>query len=65
MDFELTADQQSIRALARELADAEIAPHAGDWDREQRFPDELIPKLKARGFRGKFIVPLPTPRIVA
>jgi hypothetical protein len=27
--------------------------------------DELIPKLKGRGYRGKFIVPLPEPRIVA
>lgn len=26
--------------------------------------DELIPKLKAKGFRGKFIVPLPGPRVV-
>jgi hypothetical protein len=25
--------------------------------------DELIPKLKEKGFRGKFIVPLPTPEI--
>ena len=25
--------------------------------------DELIPKLKARGYQGKFIVPLPEPRI--
>jgi hypothetical protein len=26
--------------------------------------DELIPKLKARGYQGKFIVPLPEPRII-
>ncbi|MFQ5923752.1 MAG: class I SAM-dependent methyltransferase [Anaerolineales bacterium] len=27
--------------------------------------DELMPKLTAKGFKGEFIVPLPTPRIVA
>lgn len=26
--------------------------------------DELVPKLRQKGFRGKFIVPLPTPTIV-
>ena len=26
--------------------------------------DELIPKLRAKGFRGQFIVPLPEPRLV-
>ena len=26
--------------------------------------DELIPKLKAKGYHGKFIIPLPEPRIV-
>ncbi|MDX2227617.1 MAG: class I SAM-dependent methyltransferase [Verrucomicrobiae bacterium] len=26
--------------------------------------DELIPKLRQKGYRGKFIVPLPTPKIV-
>ncbi len=26
--------------------------------------DELIPKLRARGYRGQFIVPLPEPRLV-
>jgi hypothetical protein len=27
--------------------------------------EELMPKLRARGFRGDFLVPLPTPRIVS
>jgi len=27
--------------------------------------EELMPKLKAKGYRGDFIIPLPTPRIVA
>lgn len=26
--------------------------------------DELMPKLRSRGFKGKFIVPLPTPRVI-
>jgi hypothetical protein len=25
--------------------------------------DELIPKLRENGYRGKFIVPLPVPRV--
>ena len=27
--------------------------------------DELMPKLRKRGFRGDFLVPLPTPRVVS
>jgi hypothetical protein len=27
--------------------------------------DELIPKITAKGFTGKYIVPLPVPRVVA
>src|ERR687895_2923070 len=52
MDFELTADQREIRALARDLADAEIAPNATQWDRDHRFPDELYPKLAEIGLMG-------------
>jgi len=52
VDFQLSADQLAIQALARELADAEIAPNAAEWDRDQRFPDELIPKLAELGLMG-------------
>jgi alkylation response protein AidB-like acyl-CoA dehydrogenase len=52
VDFDLTADQLAIQALAREFADAEIAPHAGEWDREHRFPDELVPRLAELGLLG-------------
>jgi hypothetical protein len=27
--------------------------------------DELMPKLRARGFKGEFLIPLPTPRVVS
>jgi alkylation response protein AidB-like acyl-CoA dehydrogenase len=52
MHFEPTADQRAIQTLTRELAEAEIAPHAAGWDREHRFPDELLPKLAELGLMG-------------
>jgi alkylation response protein AidB-like acyl-CoA dehydrogenase len=52
MDFALTAEQQAIQALARELAESEIVPSASAWDREHRFPDELYPKLAELGLMG-------------
>ncbi len=52
MDFDLTAEQREIQALAREVADAEIAPHAAEWDREHRFPLEVIARLGELGLMG-------------
>ena len=52
MDFELTADQKEIQALAREFAQAEIEPHAAQWDREHHFPKELFGKLAELGLMG-------------
>jgi alkylation response protein AidB-like acyl-CoA dehydrogenase len=49
MDFELSAEQREIQALAREVAEAEIEPHAADWDREHRFPRELYDRLAEIG----------------
>ena len=52
MDFELTPEQREIQAVAREFARAEIEPHAGEWDREHRFPAEIYPKLAELGLMG-------------
>ena len=52
MDFELSADQREIQALAREFAQAEIEPNAAEWDREHGFPRELFGKLAELGFMG-------------
>jgi alkylation response protein AidB-like acyl-CoA dehydrogenase len=52
VDFELTPEQREIKTLAREFGDAEIEPHAADWDREHRFPRDLYPKLAELGLMG-------------
>ncbi|MGB2952709.1 MAG: acyl-CoA dehydrogenase [Gaiellaceae bacterium] len=52
MDFELAPEQREIQALAREFAQAEIEPHAAEWDREHRFPRELFGKLAELGLMG-------------
>jgi alkylation response protein AidB-like acyl-CoA dehydrogenase len=52
VDFGLGADQREIQALAREIAQAEIAPHAAQWDREHRFPRELFDRLGGLGLMG-------------
>lgn len=50
--WELTAEQQAIRELARSFADEQIAPSAADWDREHRFPRELYSKMGELGLMG-------------
>ena len=52
MDFDLTEDQQQIKMSVREFAEGEIAPHVREWDEQQKFPVELVPKLAEQGFMG-------------
>jgi alkylation response protein AidB-like acyl-CoA dehydrogenase len=52
MDFELTAEQISIRDMVREFAQKEIAPHIMDYDEKKEFPLEIIKKLRELGLLG-------------
>ncbi|HSK95673.1 MAG TPA: acyl-CoA dehydrogenase family protein [Euzebyales bacterium] len=50
MDFDLSTEQEQIRALARDFCDREVAPGATARDRAEAFPDDLLPKLFEVGF---------------
>jgi len=52
VQFELSADQREIQAVAREFAQAEIEPNASHWDREHGFPRQLLAKLADLGLMG-------------
>jgi alkylation response protein AidB-like acyl-CoA dehydrogenase len=52
VDFELSAEQREIQSVAREFANEEIAPNAGEWDRTHAFPRELLGRLAELGFLG-------------
>jgi alkylation response protein AidB-like acyl-CoA dehydrogenase len=52
VNFELTAEQREIQAVARDFASAEIEPYAGEWDRAHAFPRELLDTLGELGLMG-------------
>ena len=52
MDFELTAEQREIQAVAHDFAMAEIEPNAAAWDRDHSFPRELLTALGELGLLG-------------
>ena len=52
MDFSLSEEQQLLQQTVRDFAQAEIAPHAREWDEKQAFPREVFTKLGALGLMG-------------
>ncbi|MGX8704200.1 MAG: acyl-CoA dehydrogenase family protein, partial [bacterium] len=45
MDFNFTEEQVMLRDAFAQFAKEEIAPHAAEWDAEDRVPMEIVPKL--------------------
>ena len=54
MDFRPSEEHEAFRRVVREFAQAEIAPHAADWDREHTFPTDVV---RAMGDLGLFGLP--------
>ncbi len=50
MDYNLSEEQIAFRDLARQFADAELAPHAAQWDLDSHFPVDVIKAAGDLGF---------------
>src|SRR2546429_9668093 len=55
MDFELTDDQERIRQVAREFADAELGNAIAPYDERHEFPHSVVRKLGPLGFLGALV----------
>ncbi len=51
----LTEDQTLIRDMARHFAQAELAPHAAEWDRTATFPRAAIAAMGRLGLLGMVV----------
>jgi alkylation response protein AidB-like acyl-CoA dehydrogenase len=52
MDFQLAEHHDLLRKTVRSFARAEVAPKAQAWDKEERFPKEIVPRLAELGLLG-------------
>jgi len=55
MNFDLTDEQELIRATAREFADREIFPRAKENARNEHFDLELVAMLAVQGYLGAIV----------
>jgi hypothetical protein len=55
VEFGWSPEQEELRALAREFGAREIAPHVADYDRDERFPREIVERAAKLGLAGGVI----------
>ncbi|MBA2175240.1 acyl-CoA dehydrogenase [Halobacillus locisalis] len=56
MHLQLTEEQEMMKKMVRDFAEKEVAPAVERMEAEDRFPEELIPKMGELGLMG---VPIP------
>lgn len=55
MKIELTAEHLAEQAAFRDFVEEEVVPHADEYDRQERFPPDLIRKVARRGYLGSVV----------
>ena len=57
MDFSLNDEQKMIQEMARNFAQKEVAPVAGELDENKEFPSRHLPKMAELGLMGMMVPP--------
>jgi len=52
MTYELSREHEEFRRSVRDFAEAEIAPHAAQWDRDHHFPTDVVQQMGKLGLMG-------------
>ena len=52
MTFALSQEHETFRRSVREFAEAEVAPHVAQWDKDHHFPVDLVKKMGDLGLFG-------------
>lgn len=52
MTFALSREHETFRRSVREFAEAEVAPHVAQWDKDHHFPVDLVKKMGDLGLFG-------------
>ena len=50
MDFDLPEELVALRAAVARFATEQVAPHAQEWDRLEKYPGEMVQVLGQQGF---------------
>jgi short-chain 2-methylacyl-CoA dehydrogenase len=50
--YELSREHEEFRRTVRDFAEAEIAPHVAQWDKDHHFPTDVVQKMGDLGLFG-------------
>jgi alkylation response protein AidB-like acyl-CoA dehydrogenase len=55
MDFELPDSHRTLKATLKEFCERKVRPHARDWDKDEKFPLEVVRELGQLGVLGMLV----------
>lgn len=52
MNFDYTPEQEAVKGMMEEFVEKEVMPFAAQWDKEEKFPGDVVKKMGELGIFG-------------